>query len=347
MSESNPKISVILSAYNSQATLEASLNSILQQTYKDFEFIIIDDGSTDRSRTIIEEFARQDQRIIPIYNEENIGLTRSLNNGLAIARGEFIARADADDISFPTRFEKQIAFFEIHPEIGILSANFQVIDDEGNLGTKSNYPRTDLAIRWHLLFNCPFCHPCVMFRTALSINDQYDVTVPYSQDYEYWSRLMQFTRGANLDEVLLYYRRGKVNVSTKNKTEQSEIATTIAYRNLNSLFGYDYFSKQEARKLQAYHRYETMPVDHQDRVLFRKWLKTYQVFKSKHDDISNKNELIQIRKTLAKRITNLYLRNFSKIGLSSTLIFQLMIFSPFETIGTGMRFIVKSFLGRV
>ncbi len=338
------KLSVIMSVFNAEKFVGQSITSILNQTYSDFEFIIIDDGSTDSSSRIIKEYAQNDNRIRFHQNSNNIGITRSINYGLSLATGMYLARMDADDISLYDRFQKQIAYLDRHPNVGILSANCKVIDEFGNEIGISQYPRTDIEIRWHSILNNPFCNPCSMFRSKLAFHEKLNPSMEYCEDYEYWNRLLRLTEGANLDEVLLYYRRGKENVSTKYLIEQTEIATSVASSNLTALFGYDYFSKYEVSKLQHYSHHAIFPVDQDDQIIFLKWLKTYQIFKSKFSSFENKIELKKIRKSLARSITNLYLSNFHIIGFSSKLCLSLLFFSPIETIAISVRVLAKTLL---
>ena len=129
-----PRISVIMSVYNSARFLAEAIQSILGQTYNDFEFIIVDDGSSDQSLEIIRSYAKMDNRIRVLENEKKYGLAASLNRCIFIAKGDYIARMDADDICVPDRLEKQIAFLEQHPNIGIIGGSVQEIDGQGQKG---------------------------------------------------------------------------------------------------------------------------------------------------------------------------------------------------------------------
>jgi glycosyltransferase involved in cell wall biosynthesis len=144
-----PRISVVMSVYNGEKYLRQAIESILQQTYTDFEFIIIDDGSTDSSREIIQSY--DDKRIRLVINEQNIGLTKSLNKGIRLAKGEFIARMDADDISLPQRFEKQVAYLDSHPEVGVLGTYANIIDHRGKIINNIIFPTEHETILWTML----------------------------------------------------------------------------------------------------------------------------------------------------------------------------------------------------
>lgn len=202
------KISALMSVYNGERHLAQAVESILNQTFTDFQFIIIDDGSTDGTRAILESYG--DSRIVLIYNQENMGLPRSLNRGLALAQGEYVARIDADDVAMPHRFERQIAFLEKHPEIGILGSACQLIDTNGREQGFWRMPPNDLQIRWKSLLATPFCHPTVMMRRDVLTQNglKYDEALLIPEDYDLWTRMLKYTRGANLSEPLIQYRLG-------------------------------------------------------------------------------------------------------------------------------------------
>lgn len=191
--------------YNAEKYLREAIESILQQTFTDFEFLIIDDGSTDASAAIIKLFS--DPRIVYLKNEFNLGLAASLNKGLELARGEFIARMDADDISLPNRLATQYAFLQNHPEIDLCGSGIKYIDAHAAVKKNISDP---LLIPPTLLFsNCLF-HPTVFFRLAKfkELNLRYDANYKKCQDYELWSRAALSLKMTNLKKVLLLYRTG-------------------------------------------------------------------------------------------------------------------------------------------
>ena len=208
-----------MSVYNGAKYLREAVESILNQTFSDFEFIIINDGSTDDTEKIIAEFG--DKRIVRLKNEKNIGLVKSLNLGLKIARGEFIARMDADDISNPERFEKQIKYFERHPETGVLGTNINHIDSRENFIAVLEQPATHYPIFWKMLFDCAIIHPTVMMkRDVVMETGGYDPRFIHTEDTELWSRLIFSTRFANLQEILHSRRlHGKSIMNTQSKTQ--------------------------------------------------------------------------------------------------------------------------------
>lgn len=205
-----PKISVIMGAYNCENTLQASIESILGQTYTDWECIICDDGSTDTTHYLISEYIKKDARIKLLTNTKNTGLAYSLNRGLKVARGEYIARMDSDDISLPTRFEKQIAYLEQHEDIAVLGTTAQYFDNQGVWGVskaKKCLTKTDI------MCGNAFIHPTVMIRRkALQQVGGYTVS-KYTyrmEDYDLWCKLYaHYYRGDVLNEPLLQYRLDK------------------------------------------------------------------------------------------------------------------------------------------
>jgi len=217
-SEKTPAISVIMSVYNSEQYLQESVDSILDQTFGDFEFIITDDCSSDGSFEIIKFYAKKDKRIKYFRNSENIGLTKSLNLMLDIAKGKYIARMDSDDISMPERFSKQFDFMENNLEIGVLGTNIRFFGDKKDL---TDFPLKDKEIRAALLFTDVVMHPTVLMRKSVldEHNLIYDETFRISQDYDLWSRMITYTKFANLPYTLLKYRFVDTNISNSTKIE--------------------------------------------------------------------------------------------------------------------------------
>lgn len=157
-------ISVVMSVYNTEKYLEEAIDSILNQTYQDFEFIIVNDCSTDRTWEILKDYEKRFSSIKLINNTENLGLTKSLNKALAIAKGEYIARMDADDISEPNRFERQLAYFKEHQSIDILGTFSNDIDEQGQAFRTRTAPVDHKDIVNMLPKLCPISHPTVIFK---------------------------------------------------------------------------------------------------------------------------------------------------------------------------------------
>jgi glycosyltransferase involved in cell wall biosynthesis len=216
-------ISIICSIYNSNKTLPQMIESVLNQTYKNFELILINDGSIDNSLKIIQEFADKDNRIV-IIDKKNSGLTKSLNVGLKKAKGKYIARIDADDIWYPDKLQKQIDFLERNLYYALIGTAYNEIDENGKvIFQKQRLPLliTDEEIRNNIAKFNPFFHSSVMFRKEiLDIIGFYNEEFKYTQDYEFWIRIMTKYKVTNLPEVLASRRYSDNMISIKKEKEQ-------------------------------------------------------------------------------------------------------------------------------
>ena len=239
---SSPQVTVLMGVFNGAAYLRNAVDSILAQTFRDFEFIIINDGSTDDSRAILNSY--DDRRIRVIENEENIGLTRSLNKGLILARAELIARQDADDISHPTRLEKQVVFMSMNPEAVMVGTQARYINARGRIRvSRLWWKATTLdGIRFQSLFDSPFFHTSVVFRRKiiLDILGGYSELYWSSQDFELWSRLLVDFNAANLSETLVDQRSHSGAVSNSYSSTNAHRVEQIFQKNLESVFGINY-----------------------------------------------------------------------------------------------------------
>lgn len=237
--EKSPMISVIMSTYNRENYLPVAMESILNQTYTDFEFIIIDDASTDNTAKLLQEYQEKDSRIVVISNPQNLGYNKNLTTGFKLAKGKYLARMDDDDISLPTRFEKQVDFLEKNPDITVVGTFIEIF---GNNPMKSWCMLTDwdeLAVAMN--FYNPICHPSVMIRNSFLKEHHlaYDPEVLYAEEYDLWKNII-FLGGklANIPEVLLKYRSHLQNVSQKKDTSkiQTDFANSIRNQLLSRMF---------------------------------------------------------------------------------------------------------------
>lgn len=220
-----PRISVIMSIYKEPIEwIRLAVDSILNQTYKDFEFIIVcDNPEYLEGQSLINEFANKDGRVVIINNEENIGLTKSLNKAIAISKGEFIARMDADDVSLNDRFEYQINYFDSHRKVKVCATNTNIIDEYGNVVNTYNYDSMP-DISWLFLDN-PIAHSSVMFsRDILSLRTPiYNEDYRSSQDFELWSFLISSDVNFYISkEPYLLYRKSANQISQVNRLQQLE-----------------------------------------------------------------------------------------------------------------------------
>jgi glycosyltransferase involved in cell wall biosynthesis len=231
---SNPAISVVIPVYNGADYLHEAVESILRQTWKDFELIIIDDGSTDNSVSIMESF--NDPRIRVISNSRNRGLEYCLNTGLRLARGSYVARMDCDDISLPSRLEKQFRFMETHKEVSVCGSYIELF---GALSGIEKHPLQHEEILCQLLFASPFAHPSIIMRKDFFVKNNifYDESGAFTraEDYELWVRISSTCIFANLPEVLLKYRTHHRQIRTQNSAEQKEVSNRLREQQLLAL----------------------------------------------------------------------------------------------------------------
>lgn len=210
-------VSVIMAAYNAEAHIKASIESILNQTFKDFELIIIDDCSTDNTYQIITSY--QDKRIRLYRNEVNVGLTVNLNKGIDLSNGKYIARMDSDDISLPSRFQLQYRFMEEHPDVGVCGTWLEVFGDYSAI---VKYKTTHREIALQFLYECHIVHPTVIMRKEVMIKNNilYNPQFVTAQDYDLFIRMSRVTKLANIPEALVHYRVHSESISTKKRELQ-------------------------------------------------------------------------------------------------------------------------------
>lgn len=210
------KASVLMSVYNNEKYLKQAIESILKQSFSDFEFLIIDDGSTDNSREIIERY--NDKRIKLIVNDRNLNLASSLNEGLRLAKGEYIFRMDADDISLPERLEKQISFMDKNKDIVLSGGSVKII------GSKKiwRYPLNSDICFFNLLFANSFAHPTVVLRKNFFIENNilYNINFLRCQDYELWTRVSRLGQMSNIKDIVLFYRTSELSIRNHMQTGQ-------------------------------------------------------------------------------------------------------------------------------
>ena len=233
MNDSPTKVTILMPVYNGEAYLRTAIDSILTQTYPDFEFLIIDDGSTDNSSEIIRSY--QDERIRYISNSENLGINKTLNKGIRLAKGKYIARMDSDDISLPHRIAKQVEFMDTNINVAICGSWVQTY---GNNNSLWKYPVSDEEIRCNLLFESALAHPSIIMRRSIFSDGSnfYNESSHFrkAQDYELWTRVSKKYALANIPAALLHYRQHEINLEEKSKNTQASIADTIREQQLKS-----------------------------------------------------------------------------------------------------------------
>ena len=214
-----PKVSVVMPVYNAERFVKDAIESILNQTLCDFEFIIIDDGSTDNTQSIIADFA--DQRILFVRNGKNLGISPTLNRGIDLAKSELIARMDADDISHPSRLKKQFDYMIAHKECALLSTWANVVTEDQKFVRLERY-RSNFYY-YNLTFECWIYHPTVMYRKK-SIEEVGMYSMAYSEDFDLFWKVSRNFRIANLPEALLDYRLSSTSLNGVLRKQEYEIA---------------------------------------------------------------------------------------------------------------------------
>lgn len=233
-----PAVSVLMPVYNGLPYLTEALDSLLSQTFKNFEIIAVNDGSTDGSAEVLASYASRDRRVVVVTNEENIGLPRTLNRGLERCRAPLVARADADDRYRKDRLEKQVAFLEAHPEVGLLSCWVQKIKADGEFFSLVQFPEEDGEIRVRELFVNSFSHPAVMFRRDLVQGvGGYDPEYWTSEDADLWARIRPLMKAANLKEPLIFYRKHEKSMMRTRGSEGEKLSLTVRQRLLSEYLG--------------------------------------------------------------------------------------------------------------
>ena len=236
-----PEITVLMSVHNGESFLKEAIGSILRQTFTDFELLIVNDASTDKSVEIIRHFS--DNRIKLEHNEKNLGLTRSLNKGLELAKGRFIARMDADDISLPGRLAKQLEFMRNNEDVGICGTQIETFGDI--VGFIPAFPTEHNQIKCHLFYENVLPHSSVMMNTALlkKYNLKYDDSFLKTQDYELWARAAKYFKLANLEEVLLKLRFHNNQIRNSKGKTQADFAADVRRLQIKKLI--DDFTDEE------------------------------------------------------------------------------------------------------
>lgn len=227
-------ISVVIPVYNAERYILKALRSVCEQTYRNLQIIVLDDGSTDRSKQLIESVV--DERI-QLVSRENRGLIATLNEGVQLSNGKYIARMDADDICLPDRFTRQLAYFESHVDFGLLFSGIEYIDTAGNVIRKkaSNESREIEPVE--LLFGCPVCHPSAMFNMNMltKADIKYNPDFDKAEDFELWTRLASMTKIGILSDILFQYRIHSESITSKNSHEQRNTAVRAIMKNLSNL----------------------------------------------------------------------------------------------------------------
>ncbi|NMB83850.1 glycosyltransferase family 2 protein [Candidatus Roizmanbacteria bacterium] len=221
----SPLVSVLMPAYNAELYIGEAIESILNQTFKDFEFIIVDDASTDKTWETINKYAKKDKRIRAYQNKKNLKISLTLNKGIKATKGKYIARMDADDWSYPYRLNKQVDFMENNPEVVICGGTMNICDSRLRILAKREYPKDNDRLKKIIFRHSPFCHPSVIYRTDIAVKvkgyfDQYNC----AEDIDFYFKMGQHGKFSNLSIPLIKYRTVPGSISHRYEKRQ-EIVT--------------------------------------------------------------------------------------------------------------------------
>ena len=235
--ERGPLVTVLLPVFNGEAYLAAAMGSILRQSYRNLELLVIDDGSTDGTAGVIADC--RDPRLVALRHEANRGLVDTLNHGLQVARGELVARLDADDVADPTRLARQVERFLADPELVALGCGIRYIDAAGEVvGIPAGQVHGSRLVRWRMLRGTCVYHPTLMLHRARAGADaRYRTDCPHAEDYELLLRLGRRHRVDNLAEVLVAHRRHAESISARYRDEQRASAAHALVEHVRLRFG--------------------------------------------------------------------------------------------------------------
>ncbi len=308
-----PLVSVVMAVHNGEAFISESIDSILNQTWTNFELLIIDDASTDKTTTLIKDFS--DHRIKLFKLPKKNGLSKALNIGLQHAQGNYIARMDADDSSHPQRLTEQIAFMEKNSDV-VLCGSF--IKSIGNSHQTTTYPVDSELLKTSLLFGSPFAHPSVMIRAdVLKKNKlEYNEALSTAQDYELWTRLSLFGNFANIPKVLLHYRKHSKQTSKTKRALQLQTAYALSLKVLSSINVSPRPDQASVHQALVAHRYDNAT---ERNVVF--WLNT--IF------TANEKTTVFNRRAIKKTLTNLWLEVALQQRVSLVQVFKSLLKEPF------------------
>ncbi|WP_394242592.1 glycosyltransferase family 2 protein [Vibrio astriarenae] len=282
------KITVILPAYNAEKYIARAIDSILVQTHTNFELLIINDGSTDGTVSKIEQF--NDHRIRLVSLDENRGLTHALNLGLSMAKGDYIARMDADDISLPSRFEKQVKFLKNNPDY--VACGTSIINFNDRHESYMRYPQTDEQIRVSLaFFERNICHPTVMIcRYAIEKYEiRYRREYAHAEDYSLWIDLSRIGKLYNTPEALLKYNRHSEQISSKYYSEQIKTSKDIVREQLKKAWPEVEEEELNGVLQLCVHQIGTAPNKHYSLKEIRRTIKLVEAYNAKHATFCDKN----------------------------------------------------------
>jgi glycosyltransferase involved in cell wall biosynthesis len=231
----NPLVSVIMPVYNGEEYLAEAVQSILDQTYTNFELLIVDDGSSDNTLAIAKELSKKDHRVRVLRNKINLKIVGTLNRAIDESKGKYIARMDADDYKYPEAIEKQVAYLESNPDVAVVGGAIEVCGPHMEVLNHRAYPESDAEVRAKIFRYNPFAHPAVMMNANLVGDERYALN--WAEDYDMWFRLGKKGKFANLPETVLKLRTHPDSVSQSKLAYQEKLTL---YIRLKAIFEYGY-----------------------------------------------------------------------------------------------------------
>jgi glycosyltransferase involved in cell wall biosynthesis len=284
--DNNPRVTVLMPVYNGEKYLREAIDSILNQTFTDFELLIINDGSTDESQKIIESY--NDKRIRLVNNETNLKLIETLNKGLKLAKGEYIARMDCDDIAMPDRFKTQVDYMDSHKDVGVCGSYIKTFITGNKPRTRKLYTDSNEIRCTYLFWGC-MAHPSVMLKKKLfsDNNLEYSKDFIHAEDYELWSRCLKLFNITNLPVPLLMYRVHKNSIGNANSGQQIESTVKSMLIYLKN-FGIDFTEDEfEIHKLVSF--YKTLEYkDRDDLKKAERWLNRLLIYNSQAEVLNQR-----------------------------------------------------------
>lgn len=233
MNKAKPQISVVLPVYNAEKYIKGAIESILNQTFKDFELIIVNDASTDNTLDILKEYAKRDKRIVIVNNKENLYIAGALNEGIKEAQADIIARMDADDISYPQRFQLQYDLISTNENMGVVGCNIEIINEEGNIVDRRKYPTTSKELKKVILRYSPFAHPATMFRKKCWEEfGGYDGKWSPSEDLDLWFKIGSKYDFGSVSSYLFCYR---VFMASHSNKKERKVEFMVLQMRLNAI----------------------------------------------------------------------------------------------------------------
>lgn len=337
-----PFASVIVPVYGTEIFFQESIDSILTQSFTDFELIIVSDSPSENLKKLLDSYQQKDARIIVIFRKKR-GLISALNTGCKLARGKYIFRMDADDICLKTRFEKQINFMEQNPEIGVLGSFLEEIDETGKVCKISAFPTDPKIIRYQLFFDCCIAHPSVIMRRNIVESVGFYSCDSYSdEDTDLWIKISQITSIANYPEILLKYRIHNANISRNCHSRESDLARLKIKISLYNKILKKEFSLAEKNMVLDWIKKSPISTEENMLFLYRLIIQLFQTYKQ--ETTLHPDQIKEIQKFTGLKLYEI-LKLYKKIDRTSCkVLISAIRLNPaycIKVVGSGIKYIWK------